>query len=136
LLNIQAAAESMSVAISASGHRQQLGLVWDLLLKADPEGPALIFRAAYPDGQLFIANSRPCVSAAHPASTSLPLTIALQIPTYVDDRASLRRVPDGRRPARGDLAVRYSIQIQDQYRDQFQSLPADSDDKNIGDPPF
>jgi hypothetical protein len=32
--------------------------------------------------------------------------------------------------------VRYSIQIQDQYRDQFQPLPADSDDKNIGDPPF
>jgi hypothetical protein len=25
---------------------QQLGLVWNLLLKADPEGPALIFHAA------------------------------------------------------------------------------------------
>ncbi|PYX63070.1 MAG: hypothetical protein DMG74_18395 [Acidobacteria bacterium] len=25
---------------------QQLGMVWDLLLKADPEGPSPIFRAA------------------------------------------------------------------------------------------
>src|ERR1700687_1722565 len=29
---------------------QQLGGVWDLLLKTDPEGPALIFHAAYPRG--------------------------------------------------------------------------------------
>src|ERR1700730_9075602 len=29
---------------------QQLGVVWDLLLKTDPEGPALIFHAAYPHG--------------------------------------------------------------------------------------
>jgi len=31
---------------------QQLGSVWDLLLKADPEGPSLIYRAAYSHGYL------------------------------------------------------------------------------------
>src|SRR6266581_7080587 len=32
---------------------QQLGSVWDLLLKADPEGPSLIYCAAcYPHGYL------------------------------------------------------------------------------------
>ena len=32
--------------------RGKLGLVWDLLLKADPDGPTIIFRAAYPRGWL------------------------------------------------------------------------------------
>jgi hypothetical protein len=31
---------------------QQLGVVRDLFLKTDPEGPSLIYRAAYPHGLL------------------------------------------------------------------------------------
>jgi len=70
---------------------QQLGLVWGLLLKADPEGPTLISRAACPRGQLFISNSPSacCCSTRSMAGLCAPL------PT-------LRRHPRGwRRTARG-----------------------------------
>jgi hypothetical protein len=36
---------------------KQLGLVWDLLLKADPDGPAIIFYAALRYGFQFMLNS-------------------------------------------------------------------------------
>src|ERR1700730_10096124 len=40
---------------------QQLGLVWNPLLKADPDGPALIFYAALRYGVQFISNPFPCL---------------------------------------------------------------------------
>jgi hypothetical protein len=47
---------------------QQFGLVWDLLLKADPEGPPLIFYAALQHGFQFTFYSFRA-SAAHIASS-------------------------------------------------------------------
>ena len=65
------------------------------------------------------------------SSTSLPLTIALQIPTYftAEQAFAVFQVVDELREA---IWQCYSIQIQDQYRDQLRPLPAD----RIGDPPF
>jgi hypothetical protein len=64
-------------------------------------------------------------------TTSLPLTIALQIPTYwtAEQAFAVFQLVDELREA---IWQCYSIQIQDQYRDQFQPLPTD----RIGDPPF
>jgi hypothetical protein len=65
----------------------------------------------------------------------LPLTIALQIPTYWTTEqafAVFQMVDD----LRETIWQCYSLQIQDQYRDQLRPLPNDSDDDNIGDPPF
>jgi hypothetical protein len=61
----------------------------------------------------------------------LPLTIALQIPTYwtTEQAFAAFQLVDELREA---IWQCYSLQIQDQYRDQFQHLPAN----NIGDPPF
>ena len=44
---------------------QQLGVVWDLLLKADPEGPSPIFHAALRHRFQFTLHASTCVSAAH-----------------------------------------------------------------------
>ena len=50
---------------------QQLGLVWDPLLKADPEGPSLIIHAAV--RHWFLRHpSSPCVSAAQALSPRIP----------------------------------------------------------------
>jgi hypothetical protein len=65
------------------------------------------------------------------STTSLPLTIALQIPTYWTAEqafAGFQLVDD----LREAIWQCYSIQIQDQYRDQLQPLPTD----RIGDSPF
>jgi hypothetical protein len=65
------------------------------------------------------------------STTRLPLTIALQIPTYwtAEQAFAVFQLVDELREA---IWQCYSIQIQDQYRDQFQPLPTD----RIGDPPF
>ena len=65
------------------------------------------------------------------STTRLPLTIALQIPTYwtAEQAFAVFQLVDELREA---IWQCYSIQIQDQSRDQFQPLPAD----RIGDPPF
>jgi hypothetical protein len=69
------------------------------------------------------------------STKSLPLTVALQIPTYwtTEQAFAVFQLVDDLREA---IWQCYSLQIQDQYRDQLQPLPADRDDKNIGDPPF
>ena len=65
----------------------------------------------------------------------LPLTIALQIPTYwtTEQAFAAFQLVDELREA---IWQCYSLQIQDQYRDQLRPLPTDSDNENIGDPPF
>jgi hypothetical protein len=65
------------------------------------------------------------------STSSLPLTIALQIPTYwtTEQAFAVFQVVDDLREA---IWHCYSIQIQDQYRDQLQPLPVD----HIDDPPF
>ena len=65
------------------------------------------------------------------STSSLPLTIALQIPTYwtTEQAFAVFQVVDEMREA---IWQCYSIQIQDQYRDQLQPLPVD----HIDDPPF
>jgi hypothetical protein len=65
------------------------------------------------------------------STSSLPLTIALQIPTcWTTEQAfAVFQVVDDLREA---IWQCYSIQIQDQYRDQLQPLPVD----HIDDPPF
>jgi hypothetical protein len=65
------------------------------------------------------------------STSSLPLTIALQIPTYwtTEQAFAVFQVVDDLREA---IWQCYSIQIQDQYRDQLQPLPVD----HIDDPPF
>ena len=65
----------------------------------------------------------------------LPLTIALQIPTYwtTEQAFAVFQIVDDLREA---IWQCYSLQIQDQYRDQLRPLHTDSDDENIGDPPF
>jgi hypothetical protein len=69
------------------------------------------------------------------STTSLPLTIALQIPTYwtSEQAFAVFQLVDDLRDA---IWQCYSLQIQDQYRDQLKSIPAHRDDKDIGDPPF
>ncbi|MEA2962154.1 MAG: hypothetical protein QOI46_2252 [Alphaproteobacteria bacterium] len=69
------------------------------------------------------------------STTRLPLTIALQIPTCwtAEQAFAVFQLVDDLREA---IWQCYSLQIHDQYRDQLQPLPADRDDKNIGDPPF
>jgi hypothetical protein len=64
----------------------------------------------------------------------LPLTIALQIPTYwtTEQAFAVFQLVDDLREA---IWQCYSLQIQEQYRDQIRPLPTDSDE-NIGDPPF
>ena len=65
------------------------------------------------------------------STTSLPLTIALQIPTYwtAEQAFAVFQLVDDLREA---IWQCYSTQIQDQYRDHLQPLPA----HRIGDPPF
>jgi hypothetical protein len=69
------------------------------------------------------------------STTSLPLTIALHIPTYwtTEQAFAVFQLVDELREA---IWQSYSLQIQDQYRDHLRPLPTDSDDDNIGDPPF
>ena len=57
-------------------------------------------------------------------TTSLPLTIALQIPTYwtPEQAFAVFQLVDDLREA---IWQCYSLQIQDQYRDQLQPPPAD-----------
>src|SRR6267378_2082865 len=43
------------------GLPQRLGLVWNLLLKAGPDGPAILFYAALRYGFQFILNPFPCL---------------------------------------------------------------------------
>ena len=43
---------------------QQLGLVWDPLLKVDPDGPTIIFHAALMHGFQFISNPFPRICSA------------------------------------------------------------------------
>jgi hypothetical protein len=65
----------------------------------------------------------------------LPLTIAPQIPTYwtTEQAFAVFQLVDD---LRDEIWQCYSLQIQDQYRDQLQPIPADRDDEDIGDPPF
>jgi hypothetical protein len=69
------------------------------------------------------------------STTSLPLTIALQIPTYwtTEQAFAVFQLVDDLREA---IWQCYSLEIQNQYRDQLQPLSADREDENIGDPPF
>src|SRR5438094_5512095 len=71
---------SLSSRFSSNAHHhgllpQQRGVVWDLLLKADPEGPSLIYRAA----------SHTVVSSTHckPPSVLLQHTVPQKVETLV-----------------------------------------------------
>jgi hypothetical protein len=69
------------------------------------------------------------------ASTGLPLTIALQIPTYwTPDQAFavFELVTD----LRDAIWQCYSLQLIEEYRDQLQPAAAEPADKALGDPPF
>ena len=69
------------------------------------------------------------------ASRSLPLTIALQIPTdWTPEQAfAVFAMIDDLREA---IWRCYSLQIQDQYRDQCGACPADRVNRDRSDPPF
>ena len=68
------------------------------------------------------------------STTGLMLTIALQIPTYwtPEQAFAVFQLIDDLRDA---IWQCYGPQIQDEYRDQFQST-TDSADKGQSDPPF
>jgi len=68
------------------------------------------------------------------STTGLMLTIALQIPTYwtPEQAFAVFQLIDDLRDA---IWQCYGPQIQDEYRDQFQST-TDSADKGQRDPPF
>jgi hypothetical protein len=67
-------------------------------------------------------------------TTGLPLTIAIQIPTYwtPEQAFAVFELVDDLREA---IWQCYGLQIQDEYRDHLQPSPADRVDKNPGDPP-
>jgi hypothetical protein len=69
------------------------------------------------------------------ATTSLPLTIAVQIPTYWTPEqafAVFELIDD----LRETFWQCYSVQLLDEYRDQLQPAVADHADEDPGDPPF
>jgi hypothetical protein len=69
------------------------------------------------------------------STTSLPLTIALQIPTcWTPEQAfAVFQLVDDLREA---IWQCYALQIQDEYRDQLRPSPAACADSDTGDPPF
>jgi hypothetical protein len=69
------------------------------------------------------------------STKSLPATIAVQIPTYWTPEQAFAVVEliDDLRDA---IWQSYSVQLLDQYRDQFQHPTADRADKDPHDPPF
>ena len=69
------------------------------------------------------------------STTGLPLTTALQIPTYwtPEQAFAVFQLIDDLREA---IWQCYGPQIQDEYRDQFQPTTTDGADKDQRDPPF
>ena len=65
----------------------------------------------------------------------LPLTIALQIPTYWTSEQALA-VFDLITDLRDAIWQCYGVQLIEQCRDQFQPPPGDCPDKPRDDPPF
>jgi hypothetical protein len=68
-------------------------------------------------------------------TTSLPLTISLQIPTYWTPEQAFA-VFDLVNDLRDAIWQCYGPQLLDEYRDQLQPAPIDQVDKAPGDPPF
>ena len=68
-------------------------------------------------------------------TTSLPLTISLQIPTYWTPEQAFA-VFDLVNDLRDAIWQCYGVQLLDEYRDQFQSTTVDRVDKDPTDPPF
>jgi hypothetical protein len=66
---------------------------------------------------------------------SLPLTIALQIPTYwtPEQAFAVFELIDNLRDA---IWQCYGMQLLDEYRDQLQPATVDRIDKDPGEPPF
>jgi hypothetical protein len=69
------------------------------------------------------------------STTSLPLTIALQIPTcWTPEQAfAIFQLVDDLREA---IWQCYALQIQDEYREQLRPSPAACADADPSDPPF
>jgi hypothetical protein len=69
------------------------------------------------------------------STTALPLTVALQIPTYwtPEQAFAVFQLIDELREA---IWQCYGLQIQHEYRQQLQPSAADRLDKNPGEPPF
>ncbi len=69
------------------------------------------------------------------STTSLPLTIALQIPTYWTPEQALAvfQLVDDLREA---IWQCYALQIQDEYHDQLRPSPVACADTDPTDPPF
>jgi hypothetical protein len=68
-------------------------------------------------------------------TTSLPLTISLQIPTYWTPEQAFA-VFDLVNDLRDAIWQCYGPQLLDEYRDQLQPAPIDQVDKAPDDPPF
>jgi hypothetical protein len=68
-------------------------------------------------------------------TTSLPLTISLQIPTYWTPEQAFA-VFDLVNDLRDAIWQCYGVQLLDEYRDHFQPTTVDPVDKDPADPPF
>jgi hypothetical protein len=69
------------------------------------------------------------------STAGLPLTIALQIPTYwtPEQAFAVFQLVDELREA---IWQCYALQIQDQYRDHVRPAPANLGEQDPSDPPF
>src|SRR5260370_13760188 len=91
---------------------QQLGVVWDLLLKADPEGPSPIFHAAL--------RHRFHTHTGTPSHVSLQHTMVKKVASIVHDHEPNMVCGESSHPARSILGDGISLAIAISHGDCFE----------------